>query len=361
MAGSSWTEVGQIAGNGTSNISVSDHGWRYAEFDITPFISTNTGVRIVSHLVHDDYWDSIYIDNVTITFDDACSAMPTNTYLETLRVPPVWDMGLNGSGITVAVVDSSIAQDDDFSAIAGEPGSDRLIMRLGFNTSAYTVEDVYGHGTHVAGIIAGNGTKSDGFYKGVAPGVNLIALKISDDYGKAYESDTVAALQWIFENKDAYNIRVVNLSIQSTVEQSYHDSALDAAVEILWFNGVVVVAATGNKGPDDDFNPVLAAPANDPFIITVGASDENGDGRPVGNDQLARFTAYDETIDFFVKPDIIAPGVKISSVFWQAAPGGATITPIALWMAVISGSAVLPCQRLWLLEPLRFSFNPNPI
>jgi serine protease AprX len=222
-------------------------------------------------------------------------------------------MGLDGTGITVAVVDSGITLDDDFSEVVGESGSGRVLMQLGFNSSAYTARDVFGHGTHVAGIIGGNGTKSDGFYKGVAPGVNLIGIKISDDYGMAYESDTVEALEWIFNNKDTYNIRVVNLSIQSTVEQSYHDSALDAAVEILWFNGIVVVAATGNKGPDNGFNPVLAAPANDPFIITVGASEEKGDADR-SNDSIASFTAYDETIDFFVKPEIIAPGKDIVSV-----------------------------------------------
>jgi serine protease AprX len=270
-------------------------------------------VRLVSQFVHDDYFDIIYIDDVKITFNDPCSAMPPNTYLDTLRVPQVWEMGLDGSGVTVAVVDSGISLDDDFSAVAGESGSDRVNMQLGFNSSAYTAQDVFGHGTHVAGIIGGNGTKSDGFYKGVAPGVNLIGIKISDDYGMAYESDTVEALQWIFDNKDIYNIRVVNLSIQSTVEQSYHDSALDAAVEILWFNGIVVVAATGNKGPDNGFNPVLAAPANDPFIITVGASEEKGDADR-SNDSIASFTAYDETMDFFVKPEIIAPGKDIVSV-----------------------------------------------
>jgi serine protease AprX len=311
--GATWNEVGRITGEGTSNVSVSDYGWRFAEFDISPYITTNTGVRLVTQFVHDDYFDTIYIDDVQINFNDLCSAMPPNTYLDTLRVPQVWDLGLDGSGVTVAVIDSGIALDDDFSDVAGEYSSDRVIMQLGFNSSAYTVQDVFGHGTHVAGIIGGNGTKSDGVYQGVAPGVNLIGIKISDDYGMAYESDTVEALQWVFDHKDEYNIRVVNLSIQSTVEQSYHDSALDAAAEILWFNGIVVVAATGNKGPDNGFNPVLAAPANDPFIITVGASEEKGDADRA-NDSIASFTAYDETIDYFVKPEIIAPGKDIVSV-----------------------------------------------
>jgi serine protease AprX len=311
--GASWAEVGRISGKGTSNISVSDYGWRYAEFDLTPFISTNTQIRFLHNFVHDDYYDTFWMDDVLITFDDPCSDMPPNTYLDTLNVPQVWDMGYDGSGITVAVVDSGIALDDDFSDLPGDEGSDRLMLQLGFNPSAYSATDIYGHGTHVAGIIGGNGTKSDGFYQGIAPGVNLIGIKISDDYGMAYESDTVEALQWIFDHKNQYNIRVVNLSINSTVEQSYHDSALNAAAEILWLNGIVVVAAAGNKTIDTDYDPIFAAPANDPLLITVGATEEKGDADRA-NDVIATFSSYDETMDGFIKPEIHAPGKDIVSV-----------------------------------------------
>jgi serine protease AprX len=311
--GSLWNEVGRISGQGTSNISVSDYGWRYAEFDLTPFIATNTQIRFLHNFVHDDYFDIFWMDDVAITFDDPCSGMPPNTYLDTLNVPQVWDMGYDGSGITVAVVDSGIALDDDFSVSPIEDGSARLIQQLGFNPSAYNETDIYGHGTHVAGIIAGNGTKSDGFYTGIAPAANLIGIKISDDYGMAYESDTVEALQWIFDHKDQYNIRVVNLSINSTVEQSYHDSPLNAAAEILWLNGIVVVAAGGNKTIDTGYDPIFAAPANDPFVITVGATEEKGDADRT-NDVIASFSSYDETIDLIIKPEIHAPGKDIVSV-----------------------------------------------
>jgi serine protease AprX len=211
-------------------------------------------------------------------------------------------MGYTGAGIGVAVIDSGISQDLDFTSV----------QKMSFNPNSVNVNDVYGHGTHVAGIIAGNGSDSGGHYKGIAPGVNLFGLKISDDAGMAYESDTVEAMQWVFDNRARYNIRVVNLSIQSTVEQSYHDSALDAAAEILWFNGVVVVAAAGNW-PEGDFNPIYAAPSNDPFIITVGATTEKGTAR-VKDDVIASFSAQDETQDFFLKPEIYAPGTDIISV-----------------------------------------------
>ena len=168
------------------------------------------------------------------------SSVPTtNSYLDTLNVRPVWNQGLRGGGIGVAVIDSGLSPDRDFTYIK---------RTLSFNPNSVSNSDVYGHGNHVAGIIAGNGTDSAGAYMGIAPNVNLISLKISDETGMAYESDVVAAMQWAYDNKVGYNIRVVNVSLNSTVEQSYHLSPMNAAAEILWFSGVVVVASAGNKG-----------------------------------------------------------------------------------------------------------------
>ena len=165
----------------------------------------------------------------------------------------------------------------------------------------------------MAGIAAGSGYRSDGAYAGVAPKANLISLRVSDDAGMSYESDVVSALQWVYDNKSGYNIRVVNLSLNSTAPVSYHQSPLDAAVEILWFNGVVVVASAGNysTGPG---NPILSAPANDPFIITVGAMDEKGTSNR-RDDVWANFSAIGKTQDGFSKPEIHAPGKDIVSVY----------------------------------------------
>ncbi len=231
-----------------------------------------------------------------------------STYLDTINARAVWAKGLQGEGIGVAVIDSGITPSADFSRIAAA---------VAFNPTVTTTDDLYGHGTHVAGIIAGNGTASNGLYRGIAPGVQLINLKVGDDRGVATEAEVVAALEWVLAHKAEYNIRVVNLSVNVTEVQSYHSSALAAAAEILWFNGVVVVVATGNKDAPNGFNPVLAAPANDPFVITVGASDEQGDSHRA-NDKIARFTAYDQTGDGFVKPDLMAPGVDIVSVLSPA-------------------------------------------
>ena len=261
----------------------------------------------------------------TETVRDEFTAVPyRNYFLDTLGVRQAWNLGLNGNGIGVAVIDSGISPDQDFSSVR---------RSVSFSTNSSTVNDVYGHGTHVAGIIAGNGTNSAGLYVGIAPGVDLLSLKIADDAGQAYESDTVAAIQWVLDNKARYNIRVVNLSVNSAMEQSYHTSPLDAAVEILWFNKIVVVVSAGNNGSGGAYNTTNAAPANDPFIITVGASDEKGTASR-SDDVTASYSAYGTTTNGFAKPDLIAPGTNIHSVLSKQSP----------WCAQYPNRAVLFCK-----------------
>ena len=241
----------------------------------------------------------------------ANSGTPTdNFYLDTLGVRQLWNMGLTGAGISVAIVDSGISTDMDWNT---NPKT------YTFATNSKSATDIYGHGTHVAGIVAGNGRDSNGKYKGIAPGVNLIAIKIADGDGMAYESDVVAGLQWVYQNKAAYNIRVVNLSLNTTTEQSYHVSPLDAACEILWFNGVVVVVSSGNKGASGNYNTANASPANDPFLLSVGAVDEKG-SLSTNDDTFASYTSYGTTQDGYFSPNIMAPGSNIYSVLSKDSP-----------------------------------------
>jgi uncharacterized delta-60 repeat protein len=227
------------------------------------------------------------------------SNIEANLYPSTLGVDQLHAEGITGQGVTVAVIDSGIADHTDFAG--------RLI-----SIEEYPTGDLYGHGTHVTGIIGGDGSASGGVYTGVAPEARFIALGVSDETGMAYESDVVDAMQWVFDNKELYNIRVVNMSLNSTVEDSYHNSGIDAAVEILWFNDVVVVASAGNKGPAGGYNTARSAPANDPFLIAVGASNEHETADRV-DDTIAPYSAFGTTQDGFFKPDLIAPGHDIYS------------------------------------------------
>jgi serine protease AprX len=184
------------------------------------------------------------------------------------------------------------------------------------NPSALLSGDPIGHGTHVAGIIAGNsnnrptGDPNKGAYQGVAPDADIIALKTADDLGNSTVLDVINALQFVVDYRTDLNIQVVNLSISSDTPSSYKDDPLDAAVEFVWHAGVVVVAAVGNRG--DAADAAQYAPGNDPFVISVGAADEQGTAVTT-DDTLADFSSRGVTQDGFSKPDVVAPGSHITA------------------------------------------------
>jgi serine protease AprX len=246
------------------------------------------------------------------------------TYDETLGVTALWKFGITGTGVGVAVIDTGV--DGALPDFAGPGGHSRVIVSAVDNTSAQTATDGYGHGTDVAGIIAGNGDNrpaSDplrGQYLGVAPGANLISLKVSDESGNTTVLDVIYALQFAVEHQSQYNIRVVNLSLDSATPQSYKTDPLDAAVESAWMHGIVVVVAAGNRGTASD--AVQYSPANDPYVITVGGADENGSADP-GQDTIAPWSSQGTTQDGIQKPDVYAPGAHIVSVL---APGSVFAT-----------------------------------
>lgn len=226
-----------------------------------------------------------------------------NAYVRAVRADQVWLSSLEGQGIGVAVVDSGINPNADLYTTMGV---NRQIADVRFNTDYnQNTSDGYGHGTVVSSILGGDGSDSGGKYIGIAPLVNIINVKVSNDDGSAMASSVVQGLQWVLDNKAKYNIRVVNLSFNSSVGESYNTSPLDAAVEILWFNQIVVVASAGNQG-----SGTIYPPANDPFVITVGATDDKGTNS-ISDDVVATFSAYGTTSDGFKKPDLVAPGKNV--------------------------------------------------
>jgi serine protease AprX len=198
---------------------------------------------------------------------------------------------------TIAIVDSGI------EASRGDFGG-RVVANVNLSgLSGNSAGDGRGHGTFVAGIAAGEASGR----MGVAPRAKLVSIDVMDDQGMARTSDVIAAADWIIANKSKYGIRVANFSLHSSVPSSFMFDPLDKAVERLWFNNVVVVAAAGNYGSSTGASGVYFAPANDPFVITAGATD-TGKSVSTSDDVAAPWSAYGYTLDGFAKPDLGAPG-----------------------------------------------------
>jgi serine protease AprX len=239
--------------------------------------------------------------------------------IHAVRADKAWYRS-TGRGVGVAVIDTGIAGDVPDFQTPGWQGS-RVIASAVTNPCARDANDHYGHGTHVAGLIAGNSLlyppdhPLTGRYMGVAPRANLVSVKVSDDDGNTTVLDVIHGLQFAVDNKHAYGIRVVNLSLSSTVAESYKTDPLDAAVEQAWFSGLVVVTASGNEGAQQD--GVTFAPANDPWVITTGALDDKGTWTRL-DDILAPWSSRGLTQDGVRKPEVLAPGAGLVSTL---APG----------------------------------------
>jgi serine protease AprX len=247
---------------------------------------------------------------------------------------------------TIAVVDSGIdASRSDFG--------NRVIANVNLSTlSGNSAGDGRGHGTMVAGIAAGSASGRTG----VAPRAKLVSIDVMDDQGMARTSDVIAAADWILANKARYGIRVANFSLHSAMPSSFMFDPLAKAVERLWFNNVVVVAAAGNYGSSSGPTGVYFAPANDPFVITVGATD-TGKSVSTYDDVAAPWSSYGYTLDGFAKPDLGAPGrymvgpVPTSSTLYSerpdhvVSPGYMELSGTSFAAPVVSGVAALILGR----------------
>jgi serine protease AprX len=220
-------------------------------------------------------------------------------------------LGLDGAGVGVAIIDSGVTSWHD------DLGSDRVVHFADFVDFQPLPSDEYGHGTHVAGIIAGSGYDSNGARRGVAPAANLVVLKVLDADGYGYISNVIAALDYAVEHRAQFNIRVINLSVAAGVYESYNTDPLTLAAKRAVQAGVVVVTAAGNLGRNAQRAIQyggITAPGNAPWVLTVGASSHNGTASRT-DDSIAPFSSRGPGfIDYAAKPDIVAPGVGIESL-----------------------------------------------
>jgi len=235
------------------------------------------------------------------------------------------ELRLTGRDVGVAVVDSGISasHEDLIDHGRGSRTGRRVVYFRDFTSEALgrgrtnRPADGYGHGTHVAGIIAGNGFLSNGARKGIAPGASLIGLKVLDAEGRGYVSDIIAAIDHGIAIRKTYNLRVMNISVASGVYESYETDPVAQATRRAVEAGIVVVASAGNLGTDDKGNTRsggITSPGNAPWVLTVGAASHEGTAAR-HDDIIARFTSRGPTrFDRVAKPDIVAPGVGIESL-----------------------------------------------
>jgi len=230
--------------------------------------------------------------------------------------------GYRGAGIGVAVIDSGIARHDDLtysgsSSLVKTRNGQRVAASVDFVNGRTWQYDDNGHGTHVAGIIAGNGYDSLGVRAGIAPDAHLLSLKVLDQNARGVISDVIAALDWSVTNKSLYNIRVINLSVGAAVTESYKTDPLTLAAKRAVDAGIVVVTAAGNLGRNAQGLAqygAIGSPGNAPWVITVGASNHEGTVYR-SDDEMAPFSSRGPTaFDFEAKPDIVAPGVGTVSL-----------------------------------------------
>ena len=224
-------------------------------------------------------------------------------------------LGYDGAGVGVAIIDSGITSWHD--DLASGDGGQRVARFVDIVRNRPAPYDDYGHGTHVAGIIAGDGFDSGGARTGIAPGARLTILKVLDDQGNGKISDVIAAFDYILRNRAALNIRVVNLSVATGVYESYSTDPLTLAAKHLVDAGIVVVAAAGNLGRTADGRDAyggITSPGNAPWVLTIGASNHMGSSER-SDDRMAAFSSRGPTAeDFSAKPDLVAPGVGIESL-----------------------------------------------
>jgi serine protease AprX len=242
-------------------------------------------------------------------YDGTGPVEPMSTIAHLLNADKAWDAGATGAGVDVALVDSGVAP------VAGLDGAGQVVDGPDFSSEGGQPNlrglDTFGHGTFMAGLIAGHdrpdATGSTAAYEGIAPDARLVSVKVADAYGRTSVSQVIAGIDWVVDHahSDGLDIRVLNLSFGTGSVQSYLLDPLAYAAEVAWHAGIVVVVSSGNDG-----GSTLTDPAADPFLLAVGALDTGATDRAV-DDRVAPFTTIGNADR---RIDLLAPGVHVQGL-----------------------------------------------
>ena len=263
-----------------------------------------------------------------------------NRVRELVHAEDAHRMGIKGTGVTVAVMDTGIADHPDFSH--------RILDFVDFTAGRSGMYDDNGHGTHVCGIIGGTGFASRGRYMGIAPGVRYVVIRVLDKMGNGNTTQVIRAIEWLIRNHKKYNIRILNISVGmlSSAKEEEREKLLEA-VERVWEEQIVVVTAAGNNGPEAGS---VTIPGMSKTVITVGSSDDEAAIR--GRIRMGTgYSGRGPTESCIVKPEIVAPGTKVVScsnrMSYETKSGTSMATP------VVTGAIALLLERYPYLTPVQ--------
>ncbi|HEX7714606.1 MAG TPA: S8 family peptidase [Bacillota bacterium] len=302
------------------------------EIGLFPGLAVELPYSVLEELAHSRHVHKIWHDApVRILLDVA---------VPTVGGTQVQQAGFTGTGVNVAVLDTGIYPHPDLVT-----PSNRI---LAWNDLVNHKENPYddnGHGTHVAGIIAGNGYKSDGKYTGMAPETRLIGIKVLDQDGEGVISTIISGIEWCINNFATLKLRAINLSMGSAAQESYRSDPLCRAATAAWRKGIVVCCAGGNEGPDSG---TIDSPGINPKTITVGNLDDQQTLSP-SDDRLSDTSSRGPTIDRLMKPDILAPGTNITST-WKNG-GYRSLSGTSMSTPVVTGAVAQIVQKWPKLKP----------
>jgi serine protease AprX len=337
------TAVDRLGGRITRELPIVDGFAATVPVAALRTLAGHPGIRVIS------------LDRKVMVAEGEGGGSPNSVYPKVVKSNTVNTSGITGTGVTVAIVDTGITEVADLAGRVtpiqngGALGGTSPCKNFSGESSC---NDSYGHGTFIAGIIAGNGAASAGGWKGIAPQAKVLSVKIAGASGAADVSNVLAGIQWVVSFKTQYNIKILNLSLGTNSTQTYRTDPMNYAVEKAWDAGIVVVVAASNLGPDPG---TISKPGDDPWVVTVGAIDDHGTVG-LGDDTIPNFSARGPTAaDGVAKPDVAAPGGHVISL---RAPGSEIDTQFPTYIdgayrkgsgtsmatGVVSGTAALMLQ-----------------